>query len=380
MKILFQGISSLHHYNVVLPAYIQKLNPDINIDIFVLNLPEIPRAANFGLKRFRISSDALASMVLISSLLSERTCSVFGYIGKYIFKPSAYHAVHLNEPFVKSTKLLMSIFTNVPKLLTFHDHNIVNYNEKRITTLSSVMQKVNAIVVPSTWLKKVLYEKTGINSIVIPHCIDLVLFNQSFQKKTARNVLKIDTDKKVVIWNGRLDPDKDPKTMIKVVEMLSKEDQEIFFLLHYRVNYPHINYVREVLKSLKNLEKNLRNKIRIISKNLALHNMPILYRAADVYFTTSPLESFSLATAEAMACGLPVVVPRSSAIPEVVGDAGLYCKVGDAECFANKILKVLEDEKLAKNMSLKGLRRVSRLFSPLKVASLYSNLYKSILT
>ena len=52
-----------------------------------------------------------------------------------------------------------------------------------------------------------------------------------------------------------------------------------------------------------------------------------LYNAADVYVSTSA-EGFGLTIAEALACGTPVVGLDYSAVPEVIGPAGLLCPIG----------------------------------------------------
>jgi glycosyltransferase involved in cell wall biosynthesis len=52
-----------------------------------------------------------------------------------------------------------------------------------------------------------------------------------------------------------------------------------------------------------------------------------LYNAADIYVTVSA-EGFGLTIAEALACGLPVVAPRYSSVPEVVGPAGITVPEG----------------------------------------------------
>src|SRR4051794_6931114 len=48
-----------------------------------------------------------------------------------------------------------------------------------------------------------------------------------------------------------------------------------------------------------------------------------LLACADVVVAPGPVETFGLAALEALACGTPVVVSASSALPEVVGDAGV---------------------------------------------------------
>ncbi|MEM2703350.1 MAG: glycosyltransferase [Candidatus Bathyarchaeia archaeon] len=374
-RILFQGIDSLHHYYIVLPRYIQALSQEIYIDIYTQDLLEIPRAFQFSLKRFH----DIALNIPLSLLLSQQKRSPPSkvMVQKHTSK---YHMAHLNEPFTKDVKVIMaSTVQRIPKVLTFHDPKMLYYSKEKIATLESIVYRFDAVTVPSLWMKNIFQEKIGLDPVVIPHCVDFALFNITNKKETARKSLGINAISKVVIWNGRLDPDKDPVTMVNVIKLLAKQDKEVFFILKYRTNYYDPVYTNGVLKEIRRLKGLLGNRLKIFSGGMSLHEMPILYRAADLYFTTSPLESFSLATAEAMACGLPIVAPSSSAIPEVVGDAGVYCNVGDVESFYKNILRILNDDKLSRELSRKSLRRVIRNFNPARIAQLYLDLYKSVL-
>lgn len=57
-------------------------------------------------------------------------------------------------------------------------------------------------------------------------------------------------------------------------------------------------------------------------RNMPRDLLVTLYNAADIYCSTSA-EGFGLTIAEALACGVPVVAADYSAVPEVVGRAGL---------------------------------------------------------
>ena len=58
---------------------------------------------------------------------------------------------------------------------------------------------------------------------------------------------------------------------------------------------------------------------------------------ARVYVQASFTEGFGVAVAESMASGCVPVVTRRGALPEVVGDAGLYFEYGDSHGLANAI-------------------------------------------
>ncbi len=66
-----------------------------------------------------------------------------------------------------------------------------------------------------------------------------------------------------------------------------------------------------------------------------------LLASADVVLAPGPVETFGLAALEALACGTPVVVNESSALPEVVGDAGVAV-AGTPEAFAEGVRNLME--------------------------------------
>jgi alpha-1,6-mannosyltransferase len=65
-----------------------------------------------------------------------------------------------------------------------------------------------------------------------------------------------------------------------------------------------------------------------------------LLATADVVIAPGPVETFGLAALEALASGTPVVVCRESALPEVIGDAGLAAD-DDAVSYADAVERLL---------------------------------------
>ena len=88
---------------------------------------------------------------------------------------------------------------------------------------------------------------------------------------------------------------------------------------------------------------------------------------ASAYLLAAPTqqESFGLILAEAMACGLPVVATRVTAIPEVVEDGvtGLLVPVQDSTALAEALETLLCDPQRAAKMGEAGRTRVEERFS-----------------
>lgn len=82
-----------------------------------------------------------------------------------------------------------------------------------------------------------------------------------------------------------------------------------------------------------------------------------LYRSCTAFVFSSTVETFGNPLVEAMACGAPIVCSNSAAMPEVLGDAGLYFDPTDCVDMADKIDRVLSDPDLARTLAEKGLKR-----------------------
>jgi len=95
-------------------------------------------------------------------------------------------------------------------------------------------------------------------------------------------------------------------------------------------------------------------------EDLPEEQMPQFYGAAAALLMPSRYEGFGLPALEALACGCPVVAARSSAIPEVTGEAALLVPPDDAAGWRDAILRVLRDEPLRQTLVTRGLERAAR--------------------
>lgn len=80
-------------------------------------------------------------------------------------------------------------------------------------------------------------------------------------------------------------------------------------------------------------------------------NLAALLASADVAVAPGPVETFGLAALEALACGTPVVVSAASALPEVIGGAGIAVS---GEDFAGGVCALLTAGELTRRAAARA--------------------------
>jgi glycosyltransferase involved in cell wall biosynthesis len=86
-------------------------------------------------------------------------------------------------------------------------------------------------------------------------------------------------------------------------------------------------------------------------------DVDVLYRGAVALAFPSLYEGFGIPVLEAMSRGCPVLAARATALPEVVGDAGLLLPPDDPERWSEAMVRVLEDDELRDRLIGAGQRR-----------------------
>lgn len=89
------------------------------------------------------------------------------------------------------------------------------------------------------------------------------------------------------------------------------------------------------------------------------HLLAQLYRGALLLVQPSLMEGFGLPPVEGMACGTPIVVSRTTSLPEVVGDAGVFFDPLDISDIRRAIERTISDADLRRNMIAAGILRAS---------------------
>lgn len=210
--------------------------------------------------------------------------------------------------------------------------------------LGSIYNRTETTICPSKFSEKLLLENNiKSNTEVISNGVDISKFKKinpaPFIKK-----YKLNPKHKRVLFVGRMHPEKSVETLVKSIPYIIKEFDNF-----------HIDIVGRgyLLDSLKALAKKLGvlDRITFFGK-VSDKDLLFAYNACDVFVLPSLAELEGMVVLEAMACGKPIIIANSkqSASIYFVDKNGLLFESGNEKDLANKILKLLKNDKLRKKM------------------------------
>lgn len=105
-----------------------------------------------------------------------------------------------------------------------------------------------------------------------------------------------------------------------------------------------------------------------------------VFAACDVFAMASWHEGLTNACLEAAAAGLPQVVSSAGGLPEIVadGESGFVVPPGDTAAFADRIARLLADERLRRAAGQAGRRRVEERFTAERMVRTTEELFEHL--
>lgn len=164
---------------------------------------------------------------------------------------------------------------------------------------------------------------------------------------------------------GRLEPRKNHTTLLRAWAKLSHPRPRLVIAGQRDFGY------REALGLIDSL--GLGNDILLL-ENISDTDLPALYRNAQAFVYCSWAEGFGMPILEALASGVPVIAPTTTAVPEVCGDAALLIDPARSEEIAGAVRTLIEQNDRRKQLVQRGSQRV-REFNWERSATIVRNTY-----
>jgi 1,2-diacylglycerol 3-alpha-glucosyltransferase len=291
--------------------------------------------------------------------------------------------VHTHTPFVLGlTGARLALSHHVPLVSTFHTlywqyaHYMPFLPEGVTNTLLDLYlpwyyNHCTCIICPSKVTENAL-RSIGVNRpiTIIPTGIPLPPESQLQGEvvQRARQRLEVPEGTPLLLYVGRLAPEKNVMWLL-----------EVFQHVHAACPNAMLAFVGE-----GPLETALVEQVQALGFSefvrfpgpIPRNELDAIYAAADVFCFPSTTETQGLVVGEARAAGLPCVVVNAGGAPETVrdGEDGFIVPVGDAEAFADRVLRLLTDKALAERMR-RAARRNAERYTPAQMAQRVLEVY-----
>ncbi len=165
-------------------------------------------------------------------------------------------------------------------------------------------------------------------------------------------------DTTYLLYVGSDDPRKNLPTLLHAFAQVQQQQPATCLLLVGAAQFPGARARLQALAQSLGIAAQVRWLDHVPDADL-----PMMYNASTVLVLPALYEGFGYPLVEAMACGVPVVAANATALPEVVGDAGILFDPARADTLADALVQVVRDPVQAQRMREAGLER-ARQFAP----------------
>lgn len=233
-------------------------------------------------------------------------------------------------------------------------------------------KKSGVLLSPSRWVDELALASPIFKGWVrktIPHPLDLSIFKPS-SKTTARSACGLPLHKKILLFvsaHGCSDPEKGWKQYLSSLSTLIDDGDSILVL---------------TIGGSQTSRSSQSDRLQLIHHSYvsSQHQMANYYRSADLLVVASSSESFGLVSAEALACGTPVVTFSTGGSADIVdhNKTGLVVKSGDYHLLASSSLNLLSRPGLMRKMSSLGVSKAQQNWEQDIVADQLIDVYESL--
>lgn len=288
-----------------------------------------------------------------------------------------YEAVFVNDWRVEGRLGSTPIVYQPHEIEALRVHRTGQSNEEAIAAQERMFGQCQVVLVPSTDIRSYVVENLGVPArrvILAPHGIDTAVFSPG-DRCSARIGIGLEPAARVALFVGRIEVRKGLHVLRDAFALLPS-DVQLMIIGEAKPEWDPVD--SQVLGDLRGWIRanNYGQRVRLLGA-VPWFDLPQYYRAADVVVLPSLMEPYGLPTAEALACGAPVVGSDIDGFRELIrhGEDGLLCPVGAGSAYAAAVMRVLEEPQWHTPSAIRArVRRVSSLGSHRTVAAVLEHL------
>jgi len=225
--------------------------------------------------------------------------------------------------------VLIGRFFGKKVILNYHSGEAEDHLKRSFRIVNKVFKKVDALVVPSLYLKKI-FEQFGFQAEVIFNVVDLGTF--AFKKR--------ENFKPRFLVNRSLEPMYNVGCVLKAFKIVqdSYPEAELFVIGSGSEE-----------KNLRKLSKELDLKNVFFTGVIEHEKIPDYLSKADFLLNASNIDNMPISILEAFSCGLPVISTNPGGIPYIIEDDrnGFLVNIDDHEAIAKKAIFLLNNPGVA---------------------------------
>ena len=194
--------------------------------------------------------------------------------------------------------------------ITVHGPRVLEHTGWKKSLIKSFFNASDYVVCVSDYLKNELQTIYSLNEnkVLSIHCgVDTQKFFPVNQSE-ARTELHLNTDKKIILYLGRIHDEKGMDYYAKIIPELINENKHLYFL--FVGNGPHTHHFDVLYEQFPdNFE---------YRTGVAKEEVPKYFNAADMFVFPTKMETFGLVALEALACDTLVVAAKVGGVPEII--------------------------------------------------------------
>ena len=278
------------------------------------------------------------------------------------------------------TYSILASVVRIPVIATLHGRVDVNPNERFVAIKNRIMKTgVTKLIAVSRDLAsyisaRKLFRQKDIQ--VIYNGIEESRYDKSCNQ-SLRIKLGISSNAILIGSLGNVRPAKSYDVLIRAATILLRNATNSGRDIHFVVAG---HQKPDLMRNLQALiqQYGIEDKVHFIGFH---ENTAEFLGQLDYFALSSSSEGFSIATIEAMATGLPVVVTRCGGPEEIIEHqkTGLLVAVNDPEALAESLTILIENRELSDELAGAGRKHVESVFSFSAMLGSYSKVYQDFM-